>query len=108
MKVQDVTPRVVDKYIQTLQKTPAVNTLSLIHIFLLTQLYGMIMVLNLFGIVVAACMIYNMEFKGSAVKKMYMLPVSVPAMYLCNFLILTAVSYTHLDVYKRQVPLCAA
>ena len=56
---------------------------------LLTQLYGMIMVLNLFGIVVAACMIYNMEFKGSAVKKMYMLPISVPAMYLCKFLILT-------------------
>lgn len=26
MKVQDITPRVVDKYIQTLQKTPAVNT----------------------------------------------------------------------------------
>ena len=56
---------------------------------LLTQLYGMIMVLNLFGIVVATCMIYNMEFKGSAVKKMYMLPISVPAMYLCKFLILT-------------------
>ena len=37
----------------------------------------------------AACMIYNMEFKGSAVKKMYMLPMSVPAMYLCKFLILT-------------------
>ena len=33
--------------------------------------------------------IANMEFKGSAVKKMYMLPVSVPAMYLCKFLILT-------------------
>lgn len=30
---------------------------------LLTQLYGMIMVLNMFGIIVAACMIYNMEFK---------------------------------------------
>lgn len=56
---------------------------------LLTQLYGMIMVLNMFGIIVAACMIYNMEFKGSAVKKMYMLPMSVPAMYLCKFLILT-------------------
>ena len=27
---------------------------------LLTQLYGMIMVLNMFGIIVAACMIYNM------------------------------------------------
>ena len=32
---------------------------------LLTQLYGMIMVLNLFGIVVATCMIYNMEFNAS-------------------------------------------
>ncbi len=56
---------------------------------LLTQLYGMIMVLNLFGVVVAACMIYNMEFKGNAVKKMYMLPVSVPSMYLSKFVILT-------------------
>ena len=46
---------------------------------LLTQLYGVIMILNLFGIVVATCMIYNMEFKGSAIKKMYMLPMSVPA-----------------------------
>ena len=32
---------------------------------LLTQLYGVIMVLNMFGIIVSACMIYNMEFKGS-------------------------------------------
>ena len=56
---------------------------------LLTQLYGMIMVLNMFGIVVAACMVYNMEFKGTAIKKMYMLPISVPKMYLCKFLILT-------------------
>lgn len=56
---------------------------------LLTQLYGMIMVLNMFGIVVAACMVYNMEFKGTAIKKMYMLPVSVCRIYLCKFLILT-------------------
>ena len=56
---------------------------------LLTQLYGMIMVLNLFGVVVAACMIYNMEFKGNAVKKMYMLPVSVPSMYLSKFVVMT-------------------
>lgn len=47
------------------------------------------MVLNMFGIVVAACMIYNMEFKGTAIKKMYMLPVSVCKIYLCQFLILT-------------------
>lgn len=38
---------------------------------LLTQLYGMIMVLNMFGIVVAACMIYNMEFKGSYQEDLY-------------------------------------
>lgn len=61
---------------------------------LLTQLYGMIMVLNMFGIVVAACMVYNMEFKGNAIKKMYMLPVSVPKMYLCKFLILTVLILT--------------
>ena len=56
---------------------------------LLTQVYGMIMILNMFGVIVASCIIYNMEFKGSAVKKMYMLPMSVPAMYFCKFLILT-------------------
>jgi hypothetical protein len=56
---------------------------------LLTQLYGMIMILNMFGIVVATCMIYNMEFRGNAVKKIYMLPTSVSGMYFCKFLILT-------------------
>ena len=75
---------------------------------LLTQLYGMIMVLNMFGIIVAACMIYNMEFKGSAVKKMYMLPMRVPAMYLCKFLILTvmllvAVCFQNLALAKIGV-----
>ena len=53
---------------------------------LLTQLYGMIMVLNMFGMIVAACMIYNMEFKGSAVKKMYMLPISLPIMYILSLI----------------------
>jgi hypothetical protein len=57
---------------------------------LLTQLYGMIMVLNMFGIVVAACMIYEMEFKGNAIKRIHLLPVSVAGMYLCKFLVLTA------------------
>lgn len=61
---------------------------------LLTQLYGMIMVLNMFGIVVAACMVYNIEFKGTAIKKMYMLPISVPKVYLCKFLILTVLLLT--------------
>ena len=56
---------------------------------LLTQLYGMIVVLNMFGIVVASCMAYNMEFKGRENKKMYMLPMSVPLMYFWKFLIIT-------------------
>ncbi len=60
---------------------------------LLTQLYGMIMVLNMFGIVVAACIVYNMEFKGNAVKKMYILPTSVSGMYLCKFLILSTMLF---------------
>ncbi len=60
---------------------------------LLTQLYGMIMVLNMFGIIVAACMIYNLEFKGNAVKKMYMLPISISGMYLCKFLILSVMFF---------------
>lgn len=60
---------------------------------LLTQLYGMIMILNMFGIIVAACMIYNMEFKGNAVKKMYMLPISVSSMYLCKFLFLSVMFF---------------
>lgn len=72
---------------------------------LLTQLYGMVMVLNMFGIIVAACIIYNMEFKGSAVKKMYMLPMSVPVMYFCKFLILTimlliAIAFQNLALTK--------
>jgi hypothetical protein len=34
-----------------------------------------------------------MEYKGNAVKKMYMLPMSVPAMYFCKFLILTVMFF---------------
>lgn len=38
---------------------------------LLTQIYGMIMVLNMFGMIAASCMIYHMEFRGGAIKKIY-------------------------------------
>ncbi len=56
---------------------------------LLTQLYGMLMVLNMFGLIVAACIVYHMEWKGHAVKKMYTLPIGVPTMYLWKFLWMT-------------------
>ena len=55
---------------------------------LLTQVYGMIMILNMFAIVVATCIVYNMEFSGNAVKKMYMLPISVAKVYFSKFLVL--------------------
>ena len=56
---------------------------------LLTQVYGMIMVLNMFGIISATCIIYNLEFSGGAIKKIYMLPISVPSMYFYKFIILS-------------------
>ena len=61
---------------------------------LLTQLYGMVLILNMFGIVVAACMIYHTEFTGSAIKKMYMLPVRVSGMYFCKLMILSVLFFT--------------
>lgn len=53
---------------------------------LLTQLYGMIMVLNMFGIIVATTLTYNIEFQGSAIKKMYMLPFKTSSIFKINFI----------------------
>ncbi len=55
---------------------------------LLTQLYGMVMVLNLFGMVVAACLSYHMEWKENGIKKMCQLPLDLSSMYVCKFLII--------------------
>ncbi len=60
---------------------------------LLTQLCGMLIVLNVFGIVVAACMVYGMEFKGHAMKKMYLLPIRASGIYFCKFLLLTGMFF---------------
>ncbi len=54
---------------------------------LLTQLYGMIMVLNMFGIIVATTLAYNMEFQGNAIKKMYMLPFKTSSIFKNKFYI---------------------
>ena len=55
---------------------------------LLTQLYGMVMVLNMFGIIVATTLTYNMEFQGNAIKKMYMLPFKTSSIFKNKFYIL--------------------
>lgn len=56
---------------------------------LLTQIYGMIMVLNMFGIIVVTCMIYHLEFKTSAIKIMYLLPIQIQTVHLYKFLIIS-------------------
>ncbi|WP_338754470.1 ABC transporter permease [Bacillus sp. FJAT-52991] len=58
-------------------------------VILLTQIYGMIMVLNMFGIIVATCIIYHIEHSGAAMKKMYMLPINVSNIYTSKLVILT-------------------
>ncbi len=55
---------------------------------LLTQLYGMIMVLNVFALIVAASLVYSIEYSGAAIKKMYILPISMCKVYMSKFLII--------------------
>lgn len=55
---------------------------------LLTQLYGMLMVLNMFSLVVATSIAYSMEFTGFAIKKMYVLPISLWKIYVSKFLVI--------------------
>ncbi len=57
-------------------------------VVLLTQLYGMLMILNMFGIIVAATLTYNIEFTGSALKKMYMLPFCTSSIFKNKFIML--------------------
>ncbi|NTV77812.1 MAG: ABC transporter permease subunit [Clostridiales bacterium] len=56
---------------------------------LLTQLYGMIMILNLFGIILATCIVYHTEYQGNAIKKMYTLPISIAKLFHSKFIILS-------------------
>ena len=55
---------------------------------LLTQLYGMLMVLNMFSVIVATSIAYNMEYSGFAIKKMYVLPIPIWKIYVAKFCII--------------------
>lgn len=55
---------------------------------LLTQLHGMMVVLNMFGIIVATCTVYGMEFRVGAIKKMLVMPMSMSKMYASKLLVL--------------------
>ena len=54
---------------------------------LLTQASSFVMVINLFQIVLVKSIIYNMDYRGNAVKKMYMLPVKIHGIYLSKLAI---------------------
>lgn len=56
---------------------------------LLTQLYGMILVLNLFALVTTCSMIYHLEYGGNAMEKMYVLPIQVEKIYLWKFVLVS-------------------
>ncbi|MCR5194757.1 MAG: ABC transporter permease [Pseudobutyrivibrio sp.] len=60
---------------------------------LLTQLYGMIMILNMFALIVTTSIAYSMEFTGTAIKKMYVLPVKMWKIYLAKFLIIVTMLF---------------
>ena len=62
--------------------------LSPMTIFL-SQLYGVIMMLNLFGIVVAAAIIFNIEFQENAIRKMTALPIRMAGIYGAKCLIIS-------------------
>ncbi|MCU9971337.1 ABC-2 family transporter permease [Mobiluncus mulieris] len=57
---------------------------------LLTQLYGVLCVLNIFGIVVAACLAYYLEFSGNAIRKLCVLPLAGGQIFLWKFVIIAA------------------
>jgi hypothetical protein len=55
---------------------------------LLTQAYGLIAVINMLSIIVAACLIYRTEYAQRAIQKMYALPIKAVGIYGCKACIL--------------------
>ncbi len=70
---------------------------------LLTQLYGMIMVINMFAIVIATSIAYNMEFSGLAIKKMYVLPISMWKVFIAKFLIITSTFFVAIVIQNSAL-----
>lgn len=55
---------------------------------LLTQLYGVIMMLNMFGIIIITTAAYNLEFHNHAIKNFYLLPFKISHIFRNKFFIL--------------------
>lgn len=56
---------------------------------LLTQLYGVVMLLNLFGIVVSSSLMFNIEYQGNAIRKIASMPMNMVDVYIAKFAIVT-------------------
>lgn len=59
---------------------------------LLSQIYCLSMVVNMFAIIAAACSIYNIEYSGNAMAKMHVLPTRKSSIYASKFIILSALT----------------
>ena len=57
-------------------------------VILLTQMYGVIMMITMIALIVGAFMLYNIEFQGSAIKKLYMLPIQPVSVFGAKFLMI--------------------
>ncbi len=71
---------------------------------LLTQANSLVLVLNLFGIILIASIIYGIEYRGNAIKKMYMLPVKIYSIYInkliiCTTMLLICIFMEHIALY---------
>lgn len=87
-----------------LQKETLLNLDLTFSEILLTQASSFVMLLNLFGIILLTSIIYNIEYKGNAIKKMYVLPVKIYDIYLSKLLIcvvalLTCIIIEHIGLY---------
>ncbi|MGL5260436.1 MAG: ABC transporter permease [Lachnospiraceae bacterium] len=70
-----------------LQKETLLNFDLTITEILLTQASSFVVILNLFAIILVTSIIYNLEHRGNAIKKMYMLPIKIRAIYINKLII---------------------
>lgn len=72
---------------------------------LVTQSYGLVMILNLFSIISADTIIYNVEHQGTALKKMSTLPISLSKMYLWKFSIIAFLFFVSILIQNTTLAL---
>lgn len=73
-----------------LKKESLINNIDPTTI-LFSQSYGLTMAINMFAIIASTCLIYNIEYKDNAIKKMIVLPINFEKCHLIKFIILSSI-----------------